>query len=251
MLLIVGVSLVTLPRAQRDGYGNGTKTCTASDEMIDADWSDLTEIQRTCAVTLVAFLAPARKFSMHEATEASFPEPITYPTVIYLHGCSGVWEDTYRRIDFLGENGFVLIVPLGFTRKKYPQSCETGNHREGMYSFDACTAIQKVKSLGWIVGKNVFLMGFSQGSITTATLQSDDPTSAVNARVVEGWACLADGDEYRGVNGPEEEPFLTLGGERDPWLSEYVNGGRLRKFPQYEVWKRVGSIPTGTTSKTS
>jgi predicted esterase len=108
-----------------------------------------------------------------------------------------------------------------------------------------------VKSLGWIVGKNVFLMGFSQGSITTATLQPDDPTSAVNARVVEGWACLADGDEYRGVNGPEEELFLTLGGERDPWLSEYVNGGRLRKFPQYEVWKRVGSIPTGTTSKTS
>jgi len=116
--------------------------------MIDADWSDLTEIQRTCAVTLVAFLAPARKFSMHEATEASFPEPITYPTVIYLHGCSGVWEDTYRRIDFLGENGFVLIVPLGFTRKKYPQSCETGNHREGMYSFDAGTAIQNGEESG-------------------------------------------------------------------------------------------------------
>jgi hypothetical protein len=90
VLVIVGVSLVTLPRAQGDGYGNGTKTFTASDEIIDADLSDLTEMQRTWAVMLVAFLAPARKFSMHEATEASFPEPATYLTVIYLHGCSGV-----------------------------------------------------------------------------------------------------------------------------------------------------------------
>lgn len=92
MLVIVGVSLVTPSRAQGDGYGNDTKTFTASEEMIDADWSDLTEMQRTWDVTLVAFLRPARKLSMHEATEASFSEQTTYPTVIYLHGCSGVWK---------------------------------------------------------------------------------------------------------------------------------------------------------------
>jgi len=46
--------------------------------------------------------------------------------------------------------------------------------------------------------------------------------------------------------GRKAKRFLTLVGERDLWLSEYGNGGRLRKFPQYEVGKPVGSIPTGT-----
>ena len=34
----------------------------------------------------------------------------TYPTVIYLHGCSGVWKGTYTRINILAKHGYAVIA---------------------------------------------------------------------------------------------------------------------------------------------
>ncbi len=239
-LVVAGVSLWFPPRTHGDGYGNGTKTFTAPKEMVEADWSDVAEMKRTWDAALVRVSdadGQVRKFSMDEVTEGSFPEQTKHPTVIYLHGCSGVWPGTYRRIDFLAENGFAVIAPLSFARKKYPQSCDTKNHRGGMYrptlkmrQFDAGFAIENAKNLSWVDAKNVFLMGLSQGGITTATFRSDDPTSAVNARVVEGWTCHAGWEEYRGVNAPEGEPVLTLVGERDPWFQRPATAGDCGSF---------------------
>jgi dienelactone hydrolase len=218
-----------------EGYGNGTKTFTAPAEMDEADWSDSAEMQRTWDAALVRIPGTEtqiRKFSMHERTETTTPEQATYPTVIYLHGCSGVWQGTYRRIDFLAEHGFAVIAPLSFARKKYPQSCDTRTHRGGLYrptlrmrQFDAGFAIQNAKKIDWVNANNVFLMGLSQGGITTATFHSENPASAVNARVVEGWTCHAGWEEYQGINAPAGEAVLTLVGKRDPWFQRPSSRG--------------------------
>jgi dienelactone hydrolase len=223
-----------------NGNGNGTKTFTAPAEMVEADWSDPAEMQRTWDAALVRIPGidtKIRKFSMHELTETSFPKQTKYPTVIYLHGCSGVWQGTYRRIDFLATNGFAVIAPLSFARKKYPQSCDTRTYRGGLYRptlkmrlFDAGFAIRNAKRLSWVDSNNVFLMGLSQGGITTATFHSKDSAASVNARIVEGWTCNSDWEEYQGINAPKGEPVLTLVGERDPWFQRPVTKGDCGEF---------------------
>lgn len=235
MIILCGAHTM-LPCATRgDGYGNATKTFITPDEMDSSDWSDPAEMKRTWDAALVRIPGTGTqmlKSSMRELTGTSFPAQIKYPTVIYLHGCSGVWQGTYRRINFLATNGFAVIAPLSFARQKYPQSCDMKTLRGGMYrptlkmrQFDAGFAIRHAKQLEWVDADNVFLMGLSQGGITTGTFHSEDPAMSVNARIVEGWTCHAGWREYQGINAPDAEPVLTLVGERDPWFQRPSSRG--------------------------
>ena len=82
----------------------------------------------------------------------------------------------------------------------------------------------------WVDGDNVFLMGLSQGGITTATFFSESPEKSLRARVVEGWTCHAGWPEYSGVSAPDDEPVLTLVGSKDPWFQNRRTKGDCTKF---------------------
>lgn len=223
-----------------EGYHNSSKRFTGPEAMSESDWSDPAEMQRTWNAALVRIPGGRDgvvKSPMHALDGAQTPKGKRYPTVIYLHGCSGVWAGTYRRIDFLAHSGFAVIAPVSFARQKYPQSCNTGKHQGGMYrptlkmrQFDAGHAIKAAKRLSWVDPNNVFLMGLSQGGITAATFKSNDPEAAVNARVVEGWTCHAGWEEYRGIHAPADEPVLTLVGEKDPWFQRPRSRGDCGEF---------------------
>lgn len=240
MILAIALPASTPVPATAEGYGNGSRTFTAPEDMTEADLSDSVEITRTWDAALVRIPktgAEFRRLSMHELDKSNTPQGKKFPTVIYLHGCSGVWQGTHRRIDFLAKHGFAVIAPLSFARRKYPQSCDTRNRRGGLYrptlkmrQFDAGNAIRKAKQLSWVDADNVFLMGLSQGGITTATFLSDDPAASVNARVVESWTCHAGWDEYRGINAPASEPVLTLVSERDPWFQTPATRGDCAEY---------------------
>ncbi len=223
-----------------EGFHNRSRQFTNPQEMSQSDWSDPSEIKRTWNAALVRIPdahSGLIKFSMHKMEEINIPQEKKYPTVIYLHGCSGVWKGTYQRIDFLAKNGFAVIAPLSFARKKYPKSCDVKKHQGGLYrptlkmrQYDAGYAIAQAKKLSWVDSKNIFLMGLSQGGITTATFNSKDPAASVNARVVEGWTCHAGWEEYRGIKAPADEPVLTLVGENDPWFRKHWNRGDCGEF---------------------
>jgi dienelactone hydrolase len=208
--------------------------------MSSGDWSDPAELERTWRAALVRVPVDdgsVLKARMDELPQQDVPTGTAYPTVIYLHGCSGIWPGTYRRIDFLARNGFAVIAPASFARAKYPQSCDPATHKGGMYrdtlkmrQFDAGYAIAKAKTLPWVDTENVFLMGLSEGGITTATFSSRAPAARVNARVVEGWTCHAGWSEYKGINAPDTEPVLTLVGEGDPWFQSVWTKGECGKF---------------------
>ena len=235
MILAIALPASTPDTAAAEEFSNASKTFTAPEDMTEADWSDPAEIARTWNAALVRIpktRTEILKLSMHELDQLSMPLDKQFPTVIYLHGCSGVWQGTHRRIDFLAKNGFAVIAPLSFARKRYPQSCDTRTHRGGLYRptltmrhFDAGNAIRKAKQLDWVDADNVFLMGLSQGGIISAKFRSDDPAASVNARIVEGWTCHAGWDEYRGINAPSSEPVLTLVGEQDPWFQTPATRG--------------------------
>ena len=222
------------------GLHNSTKAFTPPSEMNRSDWSTPAELERTWKAARVRIPKPGGSYTsttMEELTRASDTIAGTWPTVIYLHGCTGVWSGTYTRINFLARNGYAVIAPVSFAREKYPKSCDPERHQGGFYRStllmrqnDAGYAIAKAKALPWVDDDNVFLMGLSQGGVTTATFFSTSPAKAVRARIVEGWTCHAGWVEYKGINAPDSEPVLTLVGSKDPWFQNIWTKGDCTKF---------------------
>ena len=219
--------------------GNHNKTFTHPSEMSEVDWSDPEELKRTWTSALVRIPNQNGGFISTTIGKLSGKKEYNslFPTVIYLHGCSGVWRGTYLRADFFAESGFAVIAPVSFARKKYPQSCDPFTYKAGMYrdtlkmrQFDAGYAIENAKKLNWVDKKNIFLIGLSQGGITTATFSSAKESMSVRARVIEGWTCHAGWEEYKGVHAPANEPVLTLVGKYDPWFQNPWTRGDCGKF---------------------
>lgn len=215
--------------------GNNGKKFTAVSKMSNKNWDDPQELERVWQASFVRI--PIEGGEPIKSTIATLDSKSllaikTYPTVIYLHGCSGFWPGTIRRLDFLAENGFAVIAPPSFARNKYTQSCDIYRYTGGFYrdtikirQNDAGNAIEKAKQLPWVDENNVFLLGLSEGGITTATFSAKNDKQFVNARVVEGWTCNSSWKEYHGVNAPKSEPVLTLLGSKDPWFQNpYTDG---------------------------
>lgn len=222
------------------GLHNSTKAFTPSLEMRPSDWNDPAELERTWRAALVRI--PGRgagylKTTMNDLIENRSSIQGRWPTVIYMHGCTGIWSGTYTRINLLAKNGYAVIAPASFAREKYPKSCDPENHTGGLYrptlkmrQNDAGYAIAKAKKLPWVDRTNVFLMGLSEGGITTATFLSKAPGRSLRARIVEGWTCRAGWHEYRGIKAPDSEPVLTLVGLEDPWFQNSYNKGSCTGF---------------------
>ncbi|MBT7542984.1 MAG: hypothetical protein HN613_02885 [Gammaproteobacteria bacterium] len=155
-----------------------------------------------------------------------------YKTIIYLHGCSGIWKGTHQRIELFAEHGYAVIAPPSMARNKYPQSCDPINHVGGMYrntlkirQIDAKNAVLNAKKLSWTDNKNIFLVGLSEGGITTATYKPENLKESVSGRIIEGWTCHAGWEEYKGINSKYNEPILSIVAKDDPWFVEdYLHG---------------------------
>ena len=146
------------------------------------------------------------------------------PAVVYLHGCNGFWSGTNRRIDWLASLGFVVVAPASTAREFYPQSCNVDTAEAGLFRptlqmrwADAKEAIRQLRELPWINQEKIFLYGFSEGGVTTATLDTSDKNLNVAGRVIEAWVCEAPWQEYTGLNAPESEPVLAIVADNDPW----------------------------------
>ena len=160
-----------------------------------------------------------------------------FKTIIYLHGCSGLWKGTALRLDFFAKNGYAVIAPASMARKKYPRSCDPDIKRGGLYrdilkirQIDALNTVLNAKALSWTDNNNIFLVGLSEGAITTATYLPKNIASSVNGRIIEGWTCNAGWDEYRGINSPYNEPMMSLVAKFDPWFQIDVLKGDCGKY---------------------
>lgn len=190
-----------------------------AEQITAADWHDPAELARTWQnAKLRVPLATGVLAGLLGKTEV--PAGARFPTVIYMHGCNGFWKGSDTRLDFLADAGFAAIAPDSFARKKSPRSCDIEESRGGLYrpklvmrQAEAAHALEMARTLPWVDPDNVFLMGLSEGGITTATLETDLP---INARVIEGWGCHAGWTEYRGLAA--REPVLSLVAARDPWF---------------------------------
>ena len=222
------------------GLHNSTKAFTDPSHMHRSDWSDPAEIDRTWQAALVRIPKSSGGYvstTIARLQEGHISPEGTWPTVIYMHGCTGIWPGTKTRINLLARNGYAVIAPASFARLKYPRSCRPETNQGGLYApilqmrqNDAGYAIAKAKTLPWVDKSNVFLMGLSEGGITTATFSSSRPEHSLRARIVEGWTCTSGWPEYVGIKAPDSEPVLTLVGANDPWFRSHWTRGSCDIF---------------------
>ena len=248
LAIFIFILLVSIATSQATDLGNHNKQFTAPKDMVKSDWSNPDELERTWNAALVRIPIENGKyqsFVMKDIAEQSNAKK-RHPTIIYLHGCSGIWQGTYTRVNFFAQSGYAVIAPVSFARAKYPQSCDIYKHKGGMYrhtlkmrQYDAAHAINNAKQLPWVDPNNVFLIGLSQGGVTTATLSSKDPNTSVNARVIEGWTCHAGWSEYKGINAPKDEPVLSIVGAKDPWFQNDWTRGHCGRFMKNEFSESV------------
>lgn len=235
------------------GLNNQTKQFTPNSQMYSTDWSSSDELQRTWQEAPVRIPKHDQVYAgqISDLPIEALPVKEKLPTVIYLHGCSGIWWGTYIRLDFFAENGFAVIAPDSFARIKYPKSCEPATKRAGFYrdtlkmrQYDALNAIHNAKQLDWVDSKNIFLVGFSEGGVISATV-STDVAGSVNARVIEGWTCHADWSEYRGINALLSEPVLALVADQDPWYQDSWARGSCGRYMNSDNGSRSVIYSTG------
>jgi dienelactone hydrolase len=237
-----------------NGLSNQTKQFTPNSMMSAIDWSSPDELGRTWQASLVRLPHNHKVFAgqISDLPPEALSVKDKLPTVIYLHGCSGIWWGTYIRLDFFAENGFAVIAPASFARSKYPKSCDPATKRAGLYretlkmrQYDALNAIKNAKQLDWVDARNIFLVGFSEGGITSATVSTNIDTT-VNARVIEGWTCHAGWGEYRGSNAPVSEPVLALVADQDPWFQDSWTRGSCGRYMNSENGSRSVVYSSGS-----
>ena len=141
------------------------------------------------------------------------------PTVIYLHGCTGLGDlDFLKR---LAAAGFAVIAPDSFARRYRPLQCDpkskTGGHNLFVYEFrlaEIAFAVQRAVELAWVDRRNLFLIGSSEGGVAVALYRGDE----FNARVIAQWTCHG-APIVRGIAAPPGEPILAIVHRDDPWYA--------------------------------
>ncbi len=176
-----------------------------------------------------------RELSVRELPQALAEAKTPLPAVVYAHGCAGHWQASTATGAFLAKAGFLVVMPDGFARENKPVSCIPTKRQGGLHravlawrQAEVAKAIEEVGGLPGVREDAIFLMGHSEGGITTATFEG--PPLA--GRVVEGWTCHAGWPEYRGLKGPPDEPLLTLVAADDPWFRLPILAGDCGAYMQ-------------------
>lgn len=175
----------------------------------------------------------AQRVSMAQLPALLAERDAPLPVVIYAHGCSGHYNATNVVGRFLASNGYLFIGPDSFARQDKPTSCVPENRVGGLHravlgwrQAEIRHALDEARALPSVAEDALFLMGFSEGGIATATFAG----APLAGRIVEGWTCHAGWGEYRGLRAPADEPLLALVAKDDPWFRLPVLRGDCGAF---------------------
>ena len=124
LVSLIGASACAQNLGSYAHLGNNGKKFTPASKISSKDWNNPKELNRVWQASFIRI--PNVNGKILNSTIAEFGSKTLsngkkYPTVIYLHGCSGYWAGTIRRINFLAENGFAVIAPPSF-RPRAPDS---------------------------------------------------------------------------------------------------------------------------------
>lgn len=166
-----------------------------------------------------------RAVRMRDLAAAAVPsEPL--PTVLYLHGCTGL--NRLSLLQELARQGFAVVAPDSFARRFRPLQCRpstrTGGNNLFVYDFrmaEISYALQRMRALDWVDQRRLFLFGTSEGGLAAALYRGD----SFQARIIAQWTCHG-GSLVRGLAAPPDEPVLAVVADSDPWYDEERTPGQ-------------------------
>ena len=149
----------------------------------------------------------------------------TYPVVIYMHGCAGIWSaHDDRWAQALAYRGYVVILPDSLAREGRVSNCSaaskkpTGAFKNWAYyrEQEIDHALEQVQKSTWGNAQQVYLIGHSEGAIATALYSS----KGFKAHVIMGWTCTSrEYPRYDGLHSPKAVPVMVINRATDPWFA--------------------------------
>jgi dienelactone hydrolase len=163
-----------------------------------------------------------------------------FPAVVIMHDCSGLGPSSSgaprRWASELARHGYVTLIPDSFTPRGLADGvCTSASPRRNDASpaqrvYDAYAALAHLRTLPYVDGRRVGVMGGSHGGTTTlaAMLAPESAQEALAAERRHGFAaavalypaCAPSARSWRapasGVYRPAA-PLLILVGDRDDW----------------------------------
>lgn len=151
---------------------------------------------------------------------AAFQANRGFPTVVYLHGCTGL--GAFEFLESLAAAGFVVVAPDSMARRYRPLQCNPWSHTGtgNLFVFDfrmaeLSYALQQLRALDWVDRDKLFVVGVSEGGVPAALYRGDD----LRARVIAQWTCQGPA-VVRGIAAPPHTPVLSVIRAGDPWYGQ-------------------------------
>jgi dienelactone hydrolase len=164
----------------------------------------------------VSFRQSSRALARHVR---KFPRGTQFPTVVFLHGCTGIGNLPF--LEDLARQGYAVVAPDSFARRYRPLQCDPKSSRGGrnlfVYDFRSAEltyALERLPDLPWADVDNLFLIGASEGAVTAALFRGD----VFNARVIAQWTCTG-APLVAGIGAPQRTPVLAIVREDDPFYA--------------------------------
>ena len=149
-----------------------------------------------------------------------------YPVVIYMHSCNGIGDsafDNHGWAKLLAKEGLIVIMPDSLARNDRERSCDPVTKRGGLFLAvhgmrleEIKFASDEVKKQPWFDGKNLFVMGFSEGAIAVVRTK----LTGFRGAIATGWTCTnTKVPAFDGIFLPPETPLLTINHADDTWFT--------------------------------
>ena len=188
--------------------------------------------------TEVAGEAPRSQFALSIPIEVKRPEgPGPFPAVVILHDCSGLGPHSSgaprRWSHVLVPLGYVVLIPDSFSTRGFPAGVCTDPSPErrdvspAHRVRDAYEALAYARSLPYVDGRHVGVMGGSHGGSTTLAamaapqegyVSDDHPGFAAALALYPGCGARYGEWEPRGTGAYRPlAPLRILAGEKDDW----------------------------------
>ena len=159
------------------------------------------------------------------------------PVAIYMHGCGGIDSnsDNDDWAKLIAQQGLLVIMPDSLARNDRKPSCDPKNRKSGLFPpvhdmrlEEIKFASDEVRKQPWFDGKNLFLMGFSEGAVAAVRTR----LNGFSGVIATGWTCTnTKASAFDGIFLPQETPLLTINNSDDPWYTaEHFRGNCESKF---------------------
>jgi endonuclease YncB( thermonuclease family)/dienelactone hydrolase len=161
----------------------------------------------------------------------SLPGNVTWPTVVFQHGCAGIQAPERRVAGMLTRMGFAVVLPNSFARPQRPVDCVVGTGEWGLAPnvhllrrAELVDAMSRVRALPWVDTANLFLGGFGEGARSVALWGGQEDVSGY---LITGWTCSAPpGLEWLdGLRLPADRPLLAIVARDDPYYRRSARRG--------------------------